>query len=616
MNAAANPENHPQHPWAEPTKAVAGNGSSPNPLPGLRPPSLRRTGRGQDGGLLRLVRTDPPFQNGDEQAFGGTAAQPNPPDRAALPRSAGFNSPPDQAKVVLLAARSAQAAWRTVAIQDRLAIVRRVRHLIAERADWLTESLALSRPRPAAELITSEIIPLAEACRFLERQASRLLKARKLGNAGRPLWLSSVQTTVSREPLGVVLILAPSNYPLFLAAVQTLQALVAGNAVLLKPAPGCIDALLAFRHLAEEAGLPASLLQLLPENPAAARALMKLGVDKVVLTGSAETGATILVELAPTLTPATVELSGSDSVFVRSDADLDLVARALTFGLRLNNGATCIAPRRVFVPHELLAALETKLAAALGELGPLPINEQTWSKAAPLIDAALRSGARYFAGSGRAKAPAEPPASGSRAADFEPGSPQGASAGALAPPFGPILLAQVPPAAALFREDLFAPILSLVPVSDDSEAVRFAAACPYALGASIFSRDESAASALANQVRAGVVTINDLIVPTADPRIPFGGRGRSGFGVTRGAEGLLEMTVPKVVAVRRSRFLPHFDAPKPGDAALFTAFLRLSHSGDWSSRLSALRQVFHSFRRRDHDPGAALVKPSTRKNLP
>jgi hypothetical protein len=79
---------------------------------------------------------------------------------------------------------------------------------------------------------------------------------------------------------------------------------------------------------------------------------------------------------------------------------------------------------------------------------------------------------------------------------------------------------------------------------------------------------------------------------------------------------LLEMTVPKVVAVRRSRFLPHFDAPKPGDAALFTAFLRLSHSGDWSSRLSALRQVFHSFRRRDHDPGAALVKPSTRKNLP
>jgi acyl-CoA reductase-like NAD-dependent aldehyde dehydrogenase len=551
-------------------------------------------------------------------AHGGPTGPPCLPGRSTPPSSPGSNFSPNEPTRLLRSARTAQSTWRAVPLRDRLALVGRLRHLIAERADWLTGQLSLSRPRPAAELITSEIIPLAEACRFLERQASRLLKPRKLGRAGRPLWLSSVQTNISREPIGVVLILAPSNYPLFLAAVQTLQALVAGNAVFLKPAPGCIDALLAFCQLADEAGLPVSLFQLLPENPSTAQALMKLGVDKVVLTGSAETGATILADLAPSLTPATMELSGCDAVFVRSDADLDLVTRALVFGLCLNAGATCIAPRRVFVPSERLEKLGLKLAAALATLAPIPISESAWTKAAPLIESALQSGALLLPLNGRAKAPAEPsggrtairPAqvaaeeckTVSRAAEHEPSSPEGGSAGAVALPPGPIILTNVPPTAALLREDFFAPILSLVSVSDDAEALRFAAHCPYALGASVFSRDESAARVLADQINVGIVTINDLIVPTADPRIPFGGRGRSGFGVTRGAEGLLEMTVPKVVAMRISRFLPHFDTPKTGDAALFTAFLRLSHAANWRARSRAFRELVRAFKNRNHCP--------------
>jgi acyl-CoA reductase-like NAD-dependent aldehyde dehydrogenase len=469
-------------------------------------------------------------------------------------------------------------------------------------------------------LITTELIPLAESCRFLERRAAKILRPRKLGSSGRPLWLNSVQTTISREPLGVVLILAPSNYPLFLAAAQTLQALVAGNAVLLKPAPGCAEVTLAFRLLLDDAGLPRDLVQVLPEAPATAQSLMRLGVDKVVLTGSAETGRAVLAELAPALTPATMELSGCDAVIVRADADLDLVARALVFGLCLNAGATCIAPRRVFVPRERLEELEGKLSAAWAAQSPIPISERSWTKASPLIKAALRSGARMLQLNGRAKAPAEPsggrtairPAQAaaakcqtvSRAADHEPSSPHGGSAGAAALPLGPIILTNVPATAALLREDLFLPILSLIPVLDDAEALRFAADCPYALGASIFSRDETAARALAGQIKSGVVTINDLIVPTADPRVPFGGRGRSGFGVTRGAEGLLEMTAPKVVAVRRSRFVPHLDAPKPGDAALFAAFLRITHAGNWRTRWNALRELVAAFKNRNLSPNS------------
>jgi delta 1-pyrroline-5-carboxylate dehydrogenase len=125
-------------------------------------------------------------------------------------------------------------------------------------------------------------------------------------------------------------------------------------------------------------------------------------------------------------------------------------------------------------------------------------------------------------------------------------------------------------------------------IANDDEAVDHANNCPFALAAGIFSRDAFAAHSLAARVNAGVVTINDLIVPTADARVPFGGRGRSGFGVTRGAEGLLELTVPKVVLANHSKFRPAFDAPKPDDEKMFQAYLKAAHGRGLRFRWNAL----------------------------
>ena len=173
------------------------------------------------------------------------------------------------------------------------------------------------------------------------------------------------------------MILAPGNYPLFLPGVQLLQALVAGNAVLLKPRPGA-PPLATLSTLLEDAGLPSQLVQLLGEDVAGARAIAQ-GVDRVVLTGSAETGRAVLADLAPQLTPATLELSGNDAVFVLPGADLDLVADALAFGLRLNGGATCIAPRRVFVPQAQAADLERRLQAHLAGLPRFRSSRRQWN---------------------------------------------------------------------------------------------------------------------------------------------------------------------------------------------------------------------------------------------
>ena len=154
----------------------------------------------------------------------------------------------------------------------------------------------------------------------------------------------------------------------------------------------------------------------------------------------------------------------------------------------------------------------------------------------------------------------------------------------------PIVLADASPAMRLLQEDIFAPWLSLVGVGDDDEALRMAGRCPYALGATVFGTEESA-RALAGRVPAGVVVVNDVIVPTADPRLPFGGRRRSGFGVTRGAEGLLELTAVKAVAVRRGTWRPHLDGGDPGNAALFQAYIAAVHGGSLARRAAACWDV-------------------------
>ena len=410
------------------------------------------------------------------------------------------------------AARAAQRRWDAVALPERLRSLRRLRHRIAIAAPDLAASIA-STHRTSAEKLASEVIPLADAIRFLELAAPRLLRPTRYGRRGRPLWLGRVQLEVRREPFGVVLIVAPSNYPLFLPAVQAVQALAAGNAVLIKPAPGHTGPVRLLQSLAE---LPPDLFQILPEEASAVEAAVRAGVDKVIFTGSADNGATVLSKLAEHLVPSTMELSGHDAVFVCDDAELDLVARSVAYGLAFNGGATCIAPRRVFVPRNLAAALESKLA--------------------PLVASADAGSA-----------------------------------------------------------------VTIVPVADLDEALKIDAECPYALGASIFGSPASAARVV-GRVNAGCVVINDVIVPTADPRLPFGGRGRSGFGVTRGAEGLLEMTRLKAVTTRAGSFRPHLQPPHPLDGELFRHYLAAAHGPSLIARLRGAINVVRTLLARGRTP--------------
>lgn len=465
-------------------------------------------------------------------------------------------------------ARAAQPNWASVPVQRRLEVITQLRHRIATEPATLLDTLAAPGRERAQEALTAEVLPLADGCRFLERMAARLLARRRLGRRGRPAWLLGHHAEIRREPLGVVLVIGPNNYPLLLPGLPALQALTAGNAVLIKPAPGCSSAMARLAEMLVEAGLPQGLFQVLDEAVAETTAVITAGVDHVLLTGSATTGRVVLRSLAETITPATLELSGSDAVFILPGADLDLAAEALVFGMRFNAGATCIAPRRVFVGEDDAPHLEHRLALLLAQEPLLPIKAAMRDRLSVLLAEARRDGARFL--------PMFPAVEANR--------------------IGPTVVLDADPAWPLLREDYFAPVLAVVRVDTLREALCLDAKCPYALGAAVFGPDHDARR-FAAEIRAGSVVVNDLIVPTADPRLPFGGRGDSGYGLTRGAEGLLALTRVKTMAVRRGRFRPHFRPPDADQLRLAEAYLGAAHGTGLGFRLRAACALVSALRR-------------------
>lgn len=456
-------------------------------------------------------------------------------------------------------ARRAQRDWAARPIRRRLGVLRELRHRIAENARCLADPI--KRPgRTMAESIASEVLPLLEAIGFLERDAAALLRPKCMGRRRRPVWLFGTDLEIRREPHGVVLVVGPANYPLMLPGIQAVQALTAGNAVLIKPAPGHEEVAAGVVELAVQSGVPCHGIQAIPGGPGVVGDLIDAGIDHLVLTGSADTGTRVLLRAAERPVSCTMELSGHDAAFILPGADVDLAARAIAFGLTLNRGDTCIAPHRIFVARELVEAFEARLRQAL--CGRELRSGATDPLHAALIDDALAHGAGLLI--------------------------RGAT---------PVVLTNVPATAEILRTEAFGPIAAVVPVASPQEALEFAKQCPYALGASVFGPD-AAARELAELLNAGVVTINDLIVPTADPRLPFAGRGRSGFGVTRGAEGLLAMTRVKAIARRRGTFRPHFDQPQPGDDRLFLVYIAVAHGRTLRARLAAATGLMRSLARR------------------
>ena len=460
----------------------------------------------------------------------------------------------------------AQRRWAARPLADRLQVFRKARHWMAVHPELVSGSISMQLARTEADTLVTELLPLLDGIRFLERSARKILAPRHLGLGGRPLWLAGVAAEVHRDPLGHVLVLGPSNFPLFLPGVQVIQALVAGNVVTWKPGAGGRRVALLLNHIFREAGLPRGVLHITAESAEAGKQALADRPDKVFLTGSLASGQHVLSTLAETVTPATMELSGADAVVVLPSADLAVAAKALSFGLRLNGSEVCMSPRRLVGTAETLRALLPLLTAEFDRVAGVGLKPHTAERLHDLIAKAVAQGAEMIG-------------------SFEPSAQR------------PLLLEHATPAMAITQSDLFAPVLSLIRAPSVLHVAEIVNKSPMGLTAAIFG-DAREAAALALELRVGTVLINDLIAPTADPRIPFGGRGRSGYGVTRGAEGLLEMTAPKVILRRRKGLTRHYESLSGKHLPFFAGMIGFLHGGSLPERWRGLQRTFKAARTR------------------
>lgn len=416
--------------------------------------------------------------------------------------------------------------------------IRKFRRALARRIDPFCALVSEELGKPAFETLTSDLIPLLEACRWHERHARRVLAPRRL--LGSSLWRLGQSHFVMRVPVGRVAILATWNYPIQLLGVQLVQALVGGNHVTVKPSERAPRTQQSLLELARECGMNEQRLRWTSaERAEGERLLVREHFDHVVFTGSTEVGRIVATTLARTLTPSTLELSGADSALVLGDADPDLAAASILYGVALSAGQTCMAPRRAIVHARVYDSFLRALHKHARRQRPVAkVCSAEAVRLEHLAREAERAGARRI----------------------ESG--------------WPLILADCACDCAFAAGRHFGPALAVIRADTDAHMLEMHRSCTQRLATSVFTRDPVSAAPLAAELGSGIVTFNDCVVPTAHPALGIGGVGESGWGITRGEAGLFALTRPVYVLRTHARLRLPTDRSDQGTQRRVAAFTR------------------------------------------
>lgn len=469
---------------------------------------------------------------------GALMALPTPWSEAALGQVA--KSTPDDVAHAAQAARRAQKQWATTPLSERVRVLRRLHDLVLERQDEGLDLIQTESGKARAHAF-EEIADTAMVCRYYARAARRHLRSRRRSGAV-PLLTATVE---HHQPRGLVGVIAPWNYPLSMSITDALPALVAGNAVLIKPdAQTSLTALWAARLL-DDAGLPPDLLHVLPGRGSELGGPMLDEVDFLCFTGSTATGRLLGAEAGQRLVECSLELGGKNALLVLDDADVQTAVAGAVRGCFASAGQLCISIERIYVASSLYDQFLEQFCAATGAMR-LGIGLDWSYDMGSLVSASQLRTVRRHVDDAVA-----------RGATVHVGGRHRPDVGPYV--FEPTILSGVTPEMELHSEETFGPVVSVAPVSSEEEAIARANASVYGLNASVWTGDRRRGRSVAERLHAGTVNVNDSYAAAwASVDAPMGGRGASGMGRRHGAYGITKYTEAQTVAVQRG---PGLSAP-------------------------------------------------------
>ena len=442
---------------------------------------------------------------------------------------------------VLAKVRTVFNTGRTRSIQWREQQLRAIERMCEEREAEISEALISDLGRSAFEAWLGDIISTKAEAVFARKHLRKWIKPRR---QSLPLAQMPGRAWVQYDPIGVVLVIGPWNYPFFLCMSPVVAAVAAGNAVVIKPselAPATSEliARLVPQYLDTEA------VRVVEGAADVTQDLLSQGFDHALFTGGTEIGRKIMAAAAPTLTPVTLELGGKSPVLVLPDADLDVTARRIAWTKLLNSGQTCIAPDYILADRSIARELTDKIVATIAKFRadqPDPslriVNERQFDRLVSLLS--TTSGTIVTGGgSDRAKLSLEPTV----IVDPAPDDP-------------------------VMSDEIFGPILPIITVGSTDEAVAFVNARPKPLALYVFTASQDVGRELVDRMPSGVAVINHIAMHCLVPQLPFGGIGASGMGAYHGQWGFEALSHRRAVLSKPAKPDPGLLYPPYTDRAM------------------------------------------------